>query len=380
MTLLKNTIGLDIVSPNYEFSCELHRRITVVHGESGVGKSTLVEQIEVSSNSPDIRVKCELHVFVSNSQSWQSALQGARDSVIIFDDERCTEDKEFAKACKENLVKNNLYLILIDRSEKVQDLEGLVSGIKTKYGMFSIATREVYNFKSEGIHHWLDHDEVETWENLRCTDLVLVEDAGRGYEFFDKHFDNVRAASNGKSSIITDLLCYNFKKALVLLDTAAYGVHVEEFKRRIVDNDIPARFCPKYECFEYLILRSNFLRDAEVTEEVLASVGGRNDYISWENWYEAVVKELTKSKLYTCTHTRHSILSDCYFVSCVECNEAKREKCDVKNKDVRDKIEQLFKGTEFECLLELPRKELHEDCEVNELKRKGAEVLRVFDD
>lgn len=154
MNLLKNTIDLDISTPVYKFSCKLRRRLTIVHGDSGVGKSSLSALL--LARPDDLKVECTLNLLLATPDQWSMTLNNAQDSVIIFDDMDCVETLEFAKLCHDTLVRNNNYLLLICRDEMpyLEDIDGEDGKRKA----LSISLDEIYNFKTDGINHWLEHD------------------------------------------------------------------------------------------------------------------------------------------------------------------------------------------------------------------------------
>lgn len=65
-------IGLSVNSRIYNFSCKLHRRLTVITGDSAGGKTTLVEVL--IGTIPGVTVKCSLNVKPVNEVSLESML------------------------------------------------------------------------------------------------------------------------------------------------------------------------------------------------------------------------------------------------------------------------------------------------------------------
>lgn len=189
MDSLKNTLNLEVRSNVFNFSCELHRRITVIRGDSGVGKTSLVNI--VTSKIPGISVKCNLNVKVADDDSWRSMMIVEKDTIIFFDDLQATETLEFAVICKETLVKNNLYAVIINRDslQNFKEIEKENSG--HKYMTASISVSEIYNFKSNGTEHWLEPVSIPITTDYGDVDCILSEDSGLGYEFFNNYLKNV---------------------------------------------------------------------------------------------------------------------------------------------------------------------------------------------
>lgn len=326
MSSLKNTLNLEVESDIFNFSCELHRRITVIRGDSGVGKTSLVNI--ATSKGPGILVKCDLNVKAANDDSWKSMLKGEKDAVIFFDDLEATETIEFAALCKETLVKNNLYIVLINREGLNNFKELEEEGKGHKYMEASISVSEIYDFKSNGVEHWLEPVNIPITNDYSNVDCVLVEDSGNGYKFFDRYIGNIVPATNGKSSIVNDVrfLGSKFSKILVMLDLAAYGCHWEAFNKRILYNFKNVFILPNRECFEYMLIKSNMLRSNPVVAQELENpIKYANQFISWEKYYEDLIGRVTYGRLYRCTHGRHPILSDCYLEDCNKCNQEKNQ-------------------------------------------------------
>lgn len=346
-----STIKLDIKSPVYDFYGEFHRRITLIHGDSGVGKSSLTSILENRNDLPSVSVTCDLEISIVNDNSWNSVMQSVTDSLIILDDLRCVETLEFATVCKNYLVENNLYVVIIGRA----DLPYFSNNVKGKKAL-SISLDEIYNLTNDGgKKHWLEHDRIDDFSELSDVDLIITEDSGTGYSFYSTYLKNVKHSSDGKSSIVQDIELINDRKILVLLDTAAYGVHFEEFKQKIVAADINARYFNGLESFEYLLLNTNLVNDTEKYRNALKTVS-KDNYISWEEYFGTLLKCATEKTPQRSTHTRHSRLAECFITECVNCKEEFKRFCNFTDYDINDKLAFLLSNTKFDKLLELPRK------------------------
>lgn len=150
---------LEVNSESYKFKAEINRRLTVIRGDSATGKSSLTRIIQLKPAST--RINCELAVKAVTEDLWLSSLKSEENVVLVFDDLRCVETKEFAKACKDNLVKNNLYIIIINRAENFEwdEIDN-----QHMFDRLSISLNEIYDFKTDGIEHWLEHISIPKFD------------------------------------------------------------------------------------------------------------------------------------------------------------------------------------------------------------------------
>lgn len=364
MSSLKNTIDIEINSSIYNFSCSLKRRITVIKGDSGTGKTAVVQIL--ASRPTGFTITSPLDLIPVNAANWKTLLLTSHDAVLFFDDLYYTESMEFISLCTHNLVPNNLYVVLITRHEILNaelksDLkeDSKVAGMLSK---LSISVDEIYNFKTDGINHWLEPVTIPTTDDYSDVDCILVEDTGRGAEFFKVYLKNVISASNGKSNLVTDTLdlITEKNKILVMVDLAGYGCHWDEFTQRVIRKNPNVFILQNRECFEQMLLYSNMLKDIpKVKRELSDLVKYANNYISWETYFERLISDVTENKLYRCNYSRHAVLADCYLKDCSSCHIKKKEKCDAYLKNLNDnKFTVLFKDTIFEHLLDLPRRKI----------------------
>ena len=99
-----------------------------------------------------------------------------------------------------------------------------------------------------------------------------------------------------------------------------------------------------------LLLRTNLLnRLVDVKKELSVITDYANNYISWEKYFENLIRRVTTDKMYKYTHSGE--LRTCYYNSCSECNPNKRIKCD-GFLEGDDKFVSLLNGTKYEFLLD----------------------------
>ena len=245
-SLSKSTIRLGVESDEFRFHCELKRRITVFRGDSGTGKSSLIEYL--SSEDDMVDKICDLQIVpVPNAALAMNVLESSRNAVVLFDDLRITESSNFVKMCSECLVKNNLYVVLINREFSNFDS----NRENTKYAKISISVTEIYDFKNDGgVNHWLEPIKLPTTEDYSDVDCILVEDKGYDFKFFDNYLSNVTKSSDGKSSLLKDTLqnAQRSSKVLVMIDLAGFGCHWDQFEKIVLRKYKNVFILPYREC------------------------------------------------------------------------------------------------------------------------------------
>ena len=132
---------------------------------------------------------------------------------------------------------------------------------------------------------------------------VIVEDSNAGYEFFRAlcEREGIECVSaHGKGNVLAKLRECTSERILVVADGAAFGPQMEavlELARR----KGAGLFLP--ESFEWLILKSGLVRDADVPK-ILADPAAyvkSERYFSWESFFNALLVDRT-----TDTYLRYS--------------------------------------------------------------------------
>lgn len=341
---------IDIKSDNYNIHFEFERRVTVIKGDSGIGKTTLVELLQ--EESYDIVKNTSLPVVIAAVTTWKIAIQNSKSAIIIFDDLDCVETAEFSSLYHDYAIKNDLYFIIIGRADTITQ--------KTSMARLSYSINSIYTIESDGNQYRqkLYYDLPEY--SGKC-DAVLVEDTTSGYTFFEKLFEGfatVKCSQFGKSSIVQDVLQWKTGKLLVIFDGAAFGCHVNEFYDLIVLNrDVV--ILNNYECFEELLIQSNMFNKNEIVRHGISELPiSANKYLSWELYFEELIKDATYSKQYKYSHG--SVLLHCFWENCKECNEFIYKKCDYFDKECKDKFISLLENTKYNVLI-MHRKYLNND-------------------
>lgn len=110
-----STIRLAAHSNTYKCELEFKHRINIIIGDSGVGKTSLVEIFATEGAVKDR--ESTYPVLPADISNYEAIFIGGENQIIIMDDICAVETEEFAKLVEENLVPKNLYLIIISRAD-----------------------------------------------------------------------------------------------------------------------------------------------------------------------------------------------------------------------------------------------------------------------
>lgn len=234
---------------------------------------------------PGIEVISSYDIVISTEEFWREAIRNRHDKIVIFDDLNIVGTSEFAALCKEYIVKNNLYLILISREkldeavlgEVLEEDGGNVENPKKRklyeFDSLSYSINCIYKMCNDGgIHHWLmPMYQTEQPDESTVFDACLTEDKTAGNEFFRKLLPiPVESAGSGKSTVIENLQEIDSKKQyrsiLLIIDTSAFGCHIEELYHKMQSFHMKVYFMEDFESFEEMLLRTNLFRNTEDCE------------------------------------------------------------------------------------------------------------------
>lgn len=152
-------VYIEVESEQYRIHIPLERRVTYLRGDSGVGKTTLVNYITsgIIDEDPDIHVEYPTgyNVIILNYLQMADQIKIYENAILIIDDSTQSEETDFSNAVVNYLVKNNLYLLIINRVE-IFDLSS------KKATSFDYAVGSILWIEKNGIDHivtrLIDHD------------------------------------------------------------------------------------------------------------------------------------------------------------------------------------------------------------------------------
>ena len=270
----------------YEF--ELRRNLTIIRGNSATGKTTLVDMIRTHMNdgeSGPVTLNCDKSCYVVEGNLWKGQLDNIQDSIVFIDEgNEFVKTKDFARAIQQT----DNYYVIVTR----EGLPALPYSVEEVYG---IRTSGKYGSLKQSYHSFYRIYPDSTTEKIK-PEKILTEDSNSGYQFFDavctEHQMQCDTA-NGKSNVFSYLKVHKDEKILVIADGAAFGPEMDRVLQLVQTRKNLALYLP--ESFEWLILSSGILKDAETTQ-ILQTPSGYIDskeYFSWERYFTALLTEKT---------------------------------------------------------------------------------------
>lgn len=360
-----NFINVEVRDSTYHFQSKLDSRLTIVFGDSGVGKTTLVDEIQESYTSDTVELTCDKNTVVIDGVSLDTMKQNITsmtNTLFIFDDSIFSSMKQFYSAFYQSS-KDNWFLIFARDGEQINNeslnLNNLHYGVNS-YKIFMI----------NGIEHWLEDYFVDCVEDNIFVErdytevTVHTEDSSSGKVFMTRLFDicNVREFNtvndNGLKTTGKDIIVNNINNIindssseslhLLLIDMSAFGPYIFKLLGLLCVSNVENKFIffYKYECFEYLLLKSNL-----VSADGLHELWDKEQFETFEKFCESKLDELSKDKRYEQRHNRP--LKDCWTEHCGEMRMCKNctDGKDYQTNGQFSKLEWLLYKTKFQFLL-----------------------------
>ncbi len=279
-----------LVSNNkLKYTLEIERNVTVICGNSGTGKTTLINLLENNQRygtKSGISVQCSRKCVVLHNDNWELMLENTHNSIVFIDEgNEFVRSKEFADSISGS---DNYYVIITRESlpqipysvDAVLELKKTSSRFKKTYNR----TYPYYRSIPKSVM------------NSNCS-TVITEDSGAGYQMYSKIADKFSlkcVSANGKSNIASLLDKYTDSGVLIIADGAAFGPEMQKIYLKM--SEMPDKiFIYLPESFEWVILKSGIVGDKN-TEEILEKPYEYIEselYLSWEQFFTDYLQKIT---------------------------------------------------------------------------------------
>ena len=286
---MKGKIPFSIRNRRITFKLELERNVTIITGDSGTGKTKLINMVRMYSElgkSSGITLKCDKPCIVLSGGNWETILANTRGSIVFVEESTSfLSSRAFADAIR----RTDNYYVFVTR-EPLPQIPYSVDSIKQ-------IVKNGSKPKMEKLYRNISVKDITDFPY----DAVIVEDAKAGFKFFSRASEkkNVLCISaEGKSNLLSMLNKSDADRILVIADAAALGSEIKELMqfKNLSDKKIDF-FLP--ESFEWLILKSVIFSGNDRVKDVLAAPV---DYIesetffSWERFFTHLLVEETRGK------------------------------------------------------------------------------------
>lgn len=284
---MKGRFSLEIESRRVIYQLNLERKVTVIKGNSGTGKTSMIrilsDYAELGKDSGvHVRKSSDYHIKIfENRTDWHQELEQAHNSIIFVDEDvRYLYEKKFQSLFQTA----DCYIVIISRSGMFQQLPYAISSVyelrTRKNGKISVV--QMYQIYQERI------DESKP-------NYVITEDSNAGYEMMLKIFPCPVESAGGNSNVLHCLgrNLMDHKEISVIVDGAAFGGYITAvMKLSGIKHNITV-IAP--ESFEYLLLKTfafqKFLNDElEYTWKYCDS----RYYLTWERYFTDLIGKIAE--------------------------------------------------------------------------------------
>lgn len=293
---MKGKYVISVVSRKATYKLELERKVSVIKGNSGTGKTSMLrlisEYLEFGKKS-GVKITIDASAalcVLTNSSDWEKILSSVHDTVIFAD-----EDVEYiySDSFQKELWKADCYAVIVSRSGGFTGIPYSISGI------YEFVTEKKGENTTTSMYQL--YEEEHSNGNFG---LVITEDSNSGFEMVQYSFDSsgTEVVSAGGNASVLGTLKKNWRQEgliCVNVDGAAFGAYIEavlkyaEIKGNIVIS------AP--ESLEYILLKfSEVKRHLSVDCGELIRTYDFCDgceYSTWEQYYEDLLVRITSEHL-----------------------------------------------------------------------------------
>lgn len=289
---MKGSHRIIVESRKVKYDFVIKRNITVLTGDSGSGKTVLIDLIRDYRRygaDSGVQVSCDCACRTIDDEDWERQLQEISGSIIFIDEgNRFLPSRRFAELVQHS----DNYFVLATRE---------------KLPMLPYSITEIYGFRKSGKFHEARQTYNELYhlygelseQDTISPQFVITEDSHSGYEFFQELAGQKQIScitAHGKSNImkaLTDNADISGTR-LVIADGAAFGSEMRDISEYLNTVDNAVLYAP--ESFEWLLLSTNAIPGVNV-ESVLQqpeSYIDSREYISWERFFTDLLVKQTQ--------------------------------------------------------------------------------------
>ncbi len=293
---MKGKYHIEISNSFVTYDFFIKRNYTFIRGDSGTGKTTLIDLIRLSKTEPEsVNLKSDVNLkVISNEEEWNSFYKlsqiGDPDSlgnIVFFDESQAYMYKDkFLSEVK----KSDNYYVIVSRSDFLsKEIVGLPY---SAHEIYKLETDESYSEKP--VYNKL----VEMYPSQKINTLpkiILTEDKRSGNQFFSNIFSGKCVDADGNGNIYNKLQEFKGDNVLIVADGAAFGPYIHDIHLYTVKHPNIKLYLP--ESFEYMLLNSCIFDDTDIPNILKMPWNYINsaEYSSWERYFTRKLSDLTRN-------------------------------------------------------------------------------------
>lgn len=269
-----------------QYKFEIHRKYTIIRGDSGTGKTTLVNLISDAVIRKTANLSCDAPCVVLPEINWELNLSAISNTIVFIDEEHpaLVNGQQLAKL----MMKSDNCYVIISRDK--------MSWIPYSY-------QEIYKIKTSGKFHFLE-PVYEKMDVFKENKYYVTEDEAAGMQYYQNWYGKAVVSCFGNSNLSK----YAQVGTTLIGDGAAIGPYMYDLMLGHADLFLP-------ESFEWLLLHSPLFADNSEVRSILkdpALVIG-TEYQSWEEFFTEFLIQITAGKEYQYSKKK---LNLCYVQQC----------------------------------------------------------------
>ena len=301
---MKGAYRISVSTKRIKYDFTINRNITIIQGDSGTGKTTLVGLIrrfyEQGSKS-GVKLECDRVCMPLGGRDWYKLLDGVHDTIVFIDEGNAfVKSNDFARAAKAS---DNYYVIVT----------------REALGSLPISVNEIYGIRSNGkmaenvpVYNSMYrlYGEFAHSTEINPT-LVITEDSNAGHDFFSEDCAPLGIAcisAHGRDKITDYIYSRPGDAVLIIADGAAYGSKMRETCEYLKEFSNYVLYLP--ESFEWLLLASGILKERGL-KDILKSPCKyieSSEFFSWERFFTHLLEKLTEENPVTTRYNKQGRL------------------------------------------------------------------------
>jgi hypothetical protein len=280
---------IEISNRKLKYKLEFERKITLIKGNSGTGKTTLIRMIQgylEQGNKSGIKIKNDANVplaVFTTVTNWERDLTELNGNIIFIDE---SVDYLYSRGFQTLFSDSDNYIVIISRSGNFNHLPYAINSIfelRTQSGLEGNIT-QMYRLYTEN-------------NLVQNAELVITEDSNSGKEMMEHIYDCSVVSAGGNTKVCAAFANYieSPQNINIIVDGAAFGGFIAQLMGLVKLKSNAYIVAP--ESFEYLLLLT--VGYNKYAQNELAQTWDYCDsttFITWERYYTKLLDDICQAK------------------------------------------------------------------------------------